>query len=79
MLKRIFLIALVQLIALFISPAVADAQVLQCEVTGVMVIIAINGPVTVCSVDTTTSDPIQVGPLNVSPQHLFLPAPPPEQ
>jgi hypothetical protein len=66
--KRI-LIALAAVAGLFVLTApTADAQVLECQVTGVLIIIAINGPVTACSIDTNATESnsvnIPIAPIN---------------
>jgi hypothetical protein len=73
---RKLLLAAVVAASVIAAPS-ANAQVVNCQVTGVMVVLALGGPVTICSIDTSTADPVELGPLNVSPQHLFEPAPPP--
>lgn len=60
--------------ALFTAPA-ASADVLDCQIQGILVIVALTGPVTVCSVDTTNTHNTQIDPsLQVDP-HLFSKAP----
>lgn len=75
MLKKLLALPAALLLGVAAAPA-ANAQIVECQLTGVLIVVAINGPVTVCSVDTNTTDPVsvQLGPLNLSP-HLFAPAP----
>ena len=74
------LLALAALIGgcVFTAPG-ADAQVIECQVTGVLVIIALNGPVTVCAFDTqaTNSNTLDAtANIPVTIPKLFTPAPP---
>ena len=74
--KRLMLMLATGVVLAAISAPTADAETFECQVTEVLIVVAVNGPVTVCAIDTTTSDPVTAN-LTVSP-HLFTPAPPPE-
>jgi hypothetical protein len=82
--KRVLLVlaALVTMSVAAAGTANADATpdgAGGCTITGILLIIALNGPVNICDSQgaspSTTSNSLSV-PLNVSP-HLFAPAPQP--
>jgi hypothetical protein len=54
---------------------VAHAETVDCQVTGILIIVALTGPVTVCSTDINVTHSTQIDPsLQVDPK-LFSPAP----